>query len=364
MTDEEYMQLALDTIVELPSFVSPNPRVGCVIVKDNQIIGQGSTRPPGGNHAEIEALEDAQRKGHDVKGATVYVTLEPCAHQGRTGPCADALIKAGVARVVAAMTDPDPRVSGEGFTRLIAAGVDVYSGVLEAEAREMNVGYFSRILKHRPWVRLKMAASLDGRTALTNGVSQWITSATARDDAQVWRARADAIITGIGTVASDNPKLTVRNRSMTKQPKRIILDSDLSIDINAQVLDEGNAWIFCAEPNLEKWMMLKDKGIEVIPVPGDDNKVDIMVMLDELAHREINEVHVEAGAALSGSFIKTGCIDEFLFYLAPSLIGYGQDMFHLPVISEMKDLIRLEFTSVEMVGADLRILARYKKDIS
>lgn len=362
MTDEEWMQCALDTIVELPSFVAPNPRVGCVIVKDDRLIGQGSTRPPGGNHAEIEALEDAVRKGYDVKGATVYVTLEPCAHQGRTGPCADALIKAGVARVVAAMTDPDPRVSGEGFMRLIAAGVDVYSGVLEAKAREMNVGYCSRILRHRPWMRLKIAASLDGRIALTNGKSQWITSAPARDDAQIWRARADAIITGIGTVINDNPKLTVRNMNINKQPRRIIVDSSLSIDLNANVLAEGNAWIFCAEPNPEKWMQLRDIGIDVIPIPGSDGKVDLMLMLDELAHREINEVHIEAGAVLSGSFIQLRCVDEFLFYLAPSLIGRGQDMFHLPLISEMKNQIQLEFIEVDRVGVDLRILARLKKE--
>lgn len=358
MSHDEFMRYAIGMLNESPFHVAPNPSVGCVIVRDGRIIGQGSTRPPGGNHAEIEALEDATRKGHDVSGATVYVTLEPCSHHGRTAPCADALIRAGVSRVVAAMTDPDPRVSGEGFARLMAAGIDVISGVLENEAREMNLGFLSRVERGRPWVRLKAAASLDGRTALPDGKSQWITSSAARDDGHGWRARADAILTGIGTVTSDNPQLTVRAVDVPYQPRRIVVDSGLRLSPDANVLAGGGTWIFCAQPDPEKMALLKEKGADIIPMPGKDGRVDLPAMMAELASREINKVHVEAGAILNGALVQAGCADELLVYLAPSLIGEGRGICNLPALASLDDQVRMRFRDVAMVGPDLRVIAR------
>lgn len=358
MPHEIFMRRALETIRELPAAIAPNPRVGCVIVKNGRVIGEGSTRPPGGNHAEIEALADAARKGHAVSGATVYVTLEPCAHYGRTPPCADALIEAGVAKVVAAVKDPDPRVAGRGLARLEAAGVATVSGVLEEAAREMNLGFFSRLERGRPWVRIKAAASLDGRTALENGQSQWITSNAAREDGNRWRARADAILTGIGTVLDDNPQLTVRAVAVAKQPRRVIVDSRLRTPPDAKVLAGGGAWVFCAQAEKEKVARLQDAGAEVILLPGKDGRVDLPAMLHELARREINKVHVEAGAILSGALIAAGCADELLLYLAPSLIGPGRELCRLPKLDALQDGIRMRFGEIAAIGPDCRILAR------
>jgi diaminohydroxyphosphoribosylaminopyrimidine deaminase/5-amino-6-(5-phosphoribosylamino)uracil reductase len=358
MPHDNFMRIAIELVRERPFHVAPNPRVGCVIVRDGQIIGQGSTRPPGGNHAEIEALEDAAGKGHDVKGSTVYVTLEPCSHHGRTAPCADALIRAGVSRVVAAMTDPDPRVSGEGFARLMAAGIDVISGVLENEAREMNPGFLSRIERGRPWIRMKIAASLDGKTALENGQSQWITSAVARHDSHIWRARADAILTGIGTVISDDPQLTVRAVEVTSQPQRVVVDSHLRISPDASVLAGGGTWIFCVRADQEKTGPLKAKGAEIVPMPGKNGAVDLPAMMAELARREINEVHVEAGAILNGALIQAKCVDELLVYMAPSLVGEGRGMCSLPVLASLEDRVRMRFRDIAVIGPDLRMIAR------
>lgn len=358
MSHDEFMRHAMEAVSQSPSHVAPNPRVGCVIVRDGRIIGQGSTCPPGGNHAEIEALDDAARKGHGVKGATVYVTLEPCSHHGRTAPCADALIRAGVSRVVAAMTDPDPRVSGEGFARLMAAGIDVISGVLENEAREMNLGFLSRTERGRPWVRLKAAASLDGRTALPDGQSQWITSPAARDDGHRWRARADAILTGIGTVESDDPQLTVRAVEVSSQPQRIVVDSRLRISPDANVLAGGGTWIFCAQPDPKKEALLKEKGADIIVMPGKNSRVDLPAMMAELARREINKVHVEAGAILNGALVQAGCVDEWLVYMAPSLIGEGRSICSLPALASLGDQVRMQFRDVARVGEDIRVIAR------
>lgn len=358
MTHDEYMRCAIEVVSNPPSFVSPNPQVGCVIVRDDRIIGAGATQPPGGNHAEIEALEDAARKGHDVRGATVYVTLEPCAHHGRTGPCADALIKAGVSTVVAAMTDPDPRVSGEGLARLKAAGIDVISGVLEDEAREMNLGFLSRIERGRPWVRMKIAASLDGRTALLNGQSQWITSEAARNDGQLWRARADAILTGIGTVHSDDPQLTVRTGDVSFQPKRIIVDSRLRIAPDAKVLSREGAWVFCAVPDPKKVEELRSAGVEISIMPDKNWAVDLQGLMRELGARGINEVHIEAGGILNGALLRAGCVDELLVYMAPSLIGEGRGMYSVLALESLDDKINLRFHEVTVIGPDLRIIAR------
>jgi riboflavin biosynthesis protein RibD len=358
MPHDEFMRHAIKMVDERPSHVAPNPNVGCVIVKNGRIIGRGSTRPPGGNHAEIEALEDAAGKGHEVKGATVYVTLEPCSHHGRTAPCADALIRAGVSCVVSAMTDPDPRVSGEGFARLMAAGIDVISGVLENEAREMNLGFLSRIERGRPWVRMKAAASLDGKTALPGGQSQWITSPAARDDGHLWRARADAILTGIGTIKSDDPQLTVRAVGASFPPRRIVVDSRLRISPDANVLAGGGTWIFCAQPDPGKAGLLKEKGADIIVMPGKNGMVDLPAMMAELARREINKVHVEAGAILNGALVQAGCVDELLVYLAPSLMGEGRGICRLPALTSLDDQIRMQFRDVALLGQDLRVIAR------
>lgn len=342
---------------------APNPAVGCVIVKDGQIIGSGFTQPPGGNHAEIQALQDAAAKGHDVRGATVYVTLEPCSHFGRTPPCADALVRAGVAKVVTAMDDPNPLVAGQGKARLQAAGIAVESGVLAAQARELNIGFFTRMQTGKPWVRLKVAASLDGKTALHNGQSQWITSQAARDDGHMWRARAGAILTGIGTVKEDNPQLTVRTAQLAwqplRQPLRVIVDSKLSISPDAKILAGGGNLIFCATVNAEKQALLEQQGAEVVVLPNAGGKVDLPQVMLELGKRQINELHVEAGSKLNASLIREHCVDELLVYLAPSILGDGRGMFSLPALESLQDKLTLKFHQIKQIGEDLRILARF-----
>lgn len=341
---------------------APNPAVGCVIVKDGQVIGEGFTQPPGGNHAEIEAIADATAKGHDIRGATVYVTLEPCSHFGRTPPCADALVRAGVAKVVVATVDPNPLVAGQGMARLQAAGITVESGVLEVLARELNIGFFTRMQSGKPWVRLKVAASLDGKTALHNGQSQWITSQAARDDGHMWRARAAAILTGIGTVREDNPQLTVRSvRTMplVRQPLRVIVDSKLSINPDAKVLAGGGNLIFSAVIDMHKQAQLAQRGAEVVVSPNSGGKVDLQQVITELGRRQINELHVEAGSKLNASLISAGCVDELLIYLAPAILGDGRSMFDLPALTTLQDKFSLKFHEIKQVGEDLRILARF-----
>ncbi len=338
---------------------APNPRVGCVITRNGRIIGDGWTQPPGGNHAEIEALNDARAKGHDVRGATVYVTLEPCSHFGRTPPCCDALISAGVARVVAAVQDPNPLVAGQGVARLQAAGIAVECDVLADEARELNIGFFSRMQRGRPWVRMKVAASLDGKTALPNGQSQWITSAAAREDGHLWRARACAILSGIGTVKQDDPQLTVRAVETPRQPRRIVVDSKLGIDADARVLAGGGTWVATARRDPDKEAMLRDQGAEVLFLPNPQGKVDLPQLMQELGRRQINELHIEAGAKLNGSLIREGCVDELLMYLAPQLLGQGFGMFDLPALERLDDKIALKFHEVRPIGDDLRLLARF-----
>ncbi|MBC7500032.1 MAG: bifunctional diaminohydroxyphosphoribosylaminopyrimidine deaminase/5-amino-6-(5-phosphoribosylamino)uracil reductase RibD [Herminiimonas sp.] len=338
---------------------APNPRVGCVIVKDRQVIGEGYTQPAGQAHAEVQALADATRRGHDVRGATVYVTLEPCSHYGRTPPCTDALIGAGVGQVVAAIGDPNPLVAGQGIARLLAAGIETSCGVLESDARELNIGFFSRMQRQRPWVRMKVAASLDGKTALHDGRSQWITSQAARDDGHWWRARACAILTGIGTVKDDDPQMNVRAIDTPRQPYRIIIDSNLQIDPDARVLDTPGTWIFAARPHPDKEARLRDKGAEVVFLPNAAGKVDLPELMLELGRRQINELHVEAGSKLNGSLIREHCVDELLLYLAPSIIGDARGLFDLPPPATLDDKYALMFHRIEQIGPDLRILARF-----
>lgn len=357
--DTDGIRLALQWAAKGMFSTSPNPRVGCVIARNGRIIGEGYTQPAGQAHAEVQALRDAASRGNDVRGATVYVTLEPCSHFGRTPPCADALVRAGVARVVAAVKDPNPLVAGEGLARLQAAGIEVVSGVLEDEAREMNIGFMSRMQRGRPWVRLKAAASLDGRTALHNGASQWITSANARDDGHWWRARACAVLTGIGTVKEDDPLLNVRAVPTPRQPRRIVIDSRLEIDPSARILDGGGTWIFAAGADAGKAAKLEERGAEVILLPDACGKVDLHAMMRELGRRQINELHVEAGSKLNGSLIREGCVDELLLYLAPSLLGQARPMFDLPALESLEGRRMLAYHDVRQVGPDLRILARF-----
>ncbi|PIL44620.1 riboflavin biosynthesis protein RibD [Massilia eurypsychrophila] len=358
LNDTDGMTLALEWAARGMFITAPNPRIGCVIVQGGAVIGAGHTQPAGQAHAEIEALRDAAARGNDVRGATAYVTLEPCNHHGRTPPCSDALVRAGLGRVVAAMEDPNPLVAGQGLARLKAAGIAVASGVLAEQAYEMNIGFFSRMRRGLPWVRLKAAASLDGMTALHSGESQWITGPEARADGHAWRARACAILTGIGTVKADDPQLTVRGIDTPRQPRRVIVDSNLDIALDARVLAGAASWIVAASANPAKEAALRAAGHEVIMLPNDAGKVDLPALMRELGRREINEVHVEAGAKLNGSLIREGCVDELLVYLAPSLIGDAQGMFAIGPLQSLELRQRLKFHEVKQVGEDLRILAR------
>ncbi len=338
--------------------------MGCVIVSaDGQLLGAGATQRTGGPHAEIMALRDAQARGNSVIGATAYVTLEPCSHQGRTGPCCDALIAAGIKKVVASLTDPNPRVGGQGFERLRAAGIEVEVGPGAAESRELNIGFFSRMVRGTPWVRMKVAASLDGQTALENGTSQWITSAPARADGHAWRARACAVLTGIGTVLEDNPRLDVREVDTPRQPQLVVVDSRLETPLDAHLFIAGRAiTIYATVPNDVKKAALEARGATVIYCPGrqpgTEGKVDLAAMLRDLATREINEIHVEAGHKLNGSLVREGLVDEFLLYLAPKLLGAGRGMVNIGPLAELSQAIELEFRETTMIGPDLRILAR------
>lgn len=358
-SDLEGMRLALEWAAKGLFTTSPNPRIGCVIVRDGVVIGEGVTQAAGQDHAEIQALKDARRRGHDVRGATAYVTLEPCSHHGRTPPCADALVREGLGRVVAAMEDPNPLVAGNGMARLAAAGIEVASGLLAEQAYEMNVGFFHRMRHGLPWVRMKTAASLDGMTALHNGQSQWITGPEARADGHAWRARACAILTGIGTVKADDPQLNVRAVETPRQPRRIVVDSKLEINPQARVLEGGGTWIVAASRHPEKEAALRERGAEIIVLPNAHGKVDLPELMRELGRRQINELHVEAGGKLNGSLIREGCVNELLVYLAPTLLGDAQGMFALPALTELSGKHNLKFHEVKQVGADLRILARF-----
>ena len=363
LNDTEGMALALAWAAKGMAITAPNPRIGCVIVRDGQVIGAGHTQPAGQAHAEIQAMRDAQQRGLDVRGATAYVTLEPCSHYGRTPPCSNALVQAGIGRVVAAMLDPNPLVAGRGLAQLEAAGIAVTCGVLADQAHELNIGFFSRMRRGLPWVRLKVAASLDGATALADGESQWITGADARADGHTWRARAQAILTGIGTIKADDPKLTVRGIDTPLPPRRVIVDSRLEIDPGARILQGDPCWIVSAvdlqEQGAEKAALLRAAGHEVIALPNAKGKVDLPALIQELGRREINEVHVEAGSKLNASLVREGCVDELLVYLAPSLIGPGQGMFDLPPLARLADKRRLRFHDLARVGDDIRILARF-----
>ena len=361
-----HMRTALALAEQARLICPPNPAVGCVIVgRDGEVLGQGHTQPVGQAHAEIMALRDAAARGLPVQDATAYATLEPCAHQGRTGPCCDALVAAGIARVVASIEDPNPRVAGQGLARLKAAGVEVLVGPGAEASRELNIGFFSRMVRKTPWVRMKMAASLDGTTALPNGESQWITSSAARADGHAWRARACAVLTGIGTVLEDNPRLDVRDVATPRQPHVVVVDSQLQTPPDARLLIAGRAcYIYCAAPNdtafQARKQALESQGAVVVELPNAHNKVNLPAMLADLAAKGVNELHVEAGTKLNGSFIREGLVDEMLVYLAPCVLGEGLAMAHFGPLTQLDQGLSLDFKSVEKIGPDVRILARVK----
>ncbi|KQW57620.1 bifunctional diaminohydroxyphosphoribosylaminopyrimidine deaminase/5-amino-6-(5-phosphoribosylamino)uracil reductase RibD [Variovorax sp. Root411] len=360
----KFMTQALDLARQAGPETDPNPRVGCVLVDANgAVIGQGRTQQVGGPHAEVMALRDAAARGHSVAGATAFVTLEPCAHHGRTGPCCDALVAAGVGRVVASLADPNPLVAGQGFERLRAAGVEVEVGSGAEEARELNIGFFSRMVRKTPWVRLKAAASLDGKTGLHNGVSQWITSEPARADGHAWRARASAALTGVGTVLEDDPRLDVRLVETTRQPHVVVIDSQLQTPPDAKLFLPGRAvWIYAAAQDSSRASALEARGATITFLPNAHGKVDLAAMLRDLARREVNELHVEAGHKLNGSLLREGLVDELLVYLAPKLIGDGLGMasgIHMGgPLADLAGALPLEFRTIDRVGPDLRIVAR------
>jgi diaminohydroxyphosphoribosylaminopyrimidine deaminase/5-amino-6-(5-phosphoribosylamino)uracil reductase len=356
--DHRYMARALELAERGLYTTTPNPRVGCVVVREGAVVGEGWHERAGAPHAEVHALAQA---GGRARGATAYVSLEPCVHQGRTGPCAQALLEAGVARVVAAMRDPNPLVGGKGLDELGRGGVDVAAGLLEDEARELNIGFVSRMTRGRPWVRLKVAASLDGRTALANGRSQWITGEHARRDGHHWRARACAVLTGAGTVHEDDPRLTVRDVPTSRQPLRVVVDSKLETPLSAKVLEGGGTLVACAREDKAKIAALKAKGADVVVMPNSAGKVELAELFHELGRREMNEVHVEAGHRLNGSLLREGCVDELLVYLAAGVLGdQARGMFELPDLADLSGRRDLAVRDLRMVGPDIRVIARLK----
>lgn len=342
----------------------PNPRVGCVLHDARgAAAGEGFTQYAGGPHAEVMALRDARSRGVDLRGGTAWVSLEPCAHHGRTPPCCDALIDAGLARVVVATADPFPQVAGQGLARMQAAGIDVVvaEGDVALAARELNIGFFSRVIRSRPWVRMKLAASLDGRTALPNGASQWITGPPARLDGQRWRQRAGAVLTGIGTVLSDNPRLNVRDLPTTLQPLRVVLDSRWRTPVEARILQPpGEVLVVGAEPDADRQQALHDAGARTWhpPIARAASKVEPAVVLTMLAGMGVNELHLEAGPTLSGAWLASGVVDELVLYMAPRLLGPGRPLAELPELFALDQAIGLQLVDAQPVGGDLRIRLR------
>ncbi len=367
--DLRRLRQALALAAESIGLSDPNPRVGCVIVAPDghRVIGRGHTQQAGGPHAEAQALAAVQAAGHDPRGATAYVTLEPCAHQGRTPPCAAALATAGITRVVTIAVDPNPLVNGQGVALLREAGaaVDLVDGsdddsaALRAEARALNIGFFSRMLRARPWVRLKIAASLDGRTALPDGRSQWITGEAARADGHAWRRRASAVLTGIGTVLADDPRLDVRRVPTVMQPLRVVLDSSLRTPPNARILDApGRALLYTRDGNAERAAALRSRGAEVTHVAaGTDGRADLDAVLADLAARGVNELHVEAGGRLNGALLQYDLVDELLLYVAPMLLGEGSPLAKMPAPAALAEAARFRFRPPCALADDLRITA-------
>ncbi len=362
--ETSWMQRALALAEAAVGLTEPNPRVGCVIVSADgrTLLGQGHTQAAGQAHAEVMALRDAQAAGRELRGATAYVTLEPCAHHGRTPPCCDALIAAGLARVVVAVGDPNPAVNGQGVARLRAASIQVDwadAGLAQA-SREINLGFFSRMTRGHPWVRMKLAASLDGRTALENGQSQWITGEAARTDGHAWRKRAGAVLTGVGTVLADNTRMDVRLVPTARQPLRCVVDARLDTPATARLLDVPDAPVvfYCNEPTPERAAALQSRGADICRLPGLDSRVDLAAVLGDLARRQVNELHLEAGQRLNAAWLQAGLVDELLLYQAPMLVGAGQGLAALGPYSALAQAARWRYHTVDRVGDDLRLLLR------
>ena len=354
--DSVYMAQALRLAERGLYTTSPNPRVGCVLVADEKIVGSGWHERAGEPHAEVLALRES---GMAARGATAFVTLEPCSHHGRTPPCADALIAAGVVRVVVAVQDPNPQVAGQGIAKLCAAGIQVECGLMEAAARELNIGFFARMERGTPWLRSKIAASLDGRTALANGVSQWITGDAARLDVQYWRARSCAVLTGIDTVLADDARLNVREIETARQPLRVVLDSQLRMPLTARMLSEKNVLIYAAVRDPEKIAALEKTGASVSVLPDGNGKVDLPAVLRDLAQRGCNEVLVESGSTLNGALLRAGLVDELLLYLAPQFLGdAARGMAQLGELTKLDQRIVLKWQDVRQIGNDLRIMVK------
>ena len=362
-TDHQLLLQAIRLAEGSIGLSEPNPRVGCVLHDAHgQAAGEGFTQQAGGPHAEVMALRQAVAAGRSLAGGTAWVSLEPCAHHGRTPPCVDALIAAGLNRVVVACTDPFAQVAGQGIARLRAAGIKVdlaeSSATLKA-ARELNIGFFSRVQRHRPWVRMKVAASLDGRTALSDGSSQWITSEAARADGHLWRRRAGAVLTGIGTVRDDDPKLDVRGFDMPRQPLRVVLDSGFATPPTARVLQgPGRKLVVGARDETLRMAQLRAAGADLLLLTNDQGRVDLPALLTKLATDGVNELHVEAGATLNAALLQTGLVDELLVYLAPKLLGPGRDIAALPALKQLSQAIELRFEDVYRVGDDVCLRAR------
>lgn len=364
--DVFFMRQALALAEEALYVPSPNPRVGCVIVRDAQVIGRGATQAVGSHHAEVMALQDMRARGLTAEGATVYITLEPCSHHGRTPPCVDALISAKPERVVFAHFDPNPHVAGRGMQMLRDAGIEVNVGICADLALAVNPGFVSRMTRGVPYVWMKIAASLDGRTALSNGVSQWITGAEARADGHHWRARSCVVMTGIGTVRADDPQMNVRHVATMRQPRRAVIDPGFEINEDAAILKGEGAIVFTGDQNAEKFARLTDRGVQVVYVPEDDapasgrvrRRVDMRAMMKWLGEHDANEVHIEAGSGLNGALLNADCVDELLIYLAPMLLGEGMGMAQLPTLTKLDGVQRFEFTDLKQLGADVRLRAR------
>ena len=357
--DIAHMTLALQ-LAECGLYTTtPNPRVGCVLVRDGKIVGTGWHQRAGEPHAEILALRMA---GTQAQGATAYVTLEPCSHHGRTPPCADALVQAGIQRIVAAMQDPNPLVSGQGLARLANAGVMVECGLLETEAHRLNPGFIKRMRYNLPWLRIKTAASLDGRTALNNGISQWITGTAARQDVHAWRARSCAMLTGIGTVLADNPRLTVRDIDTPRQPWRIVLDSQLRTPPQANILDTPGTLIVCATYVASRAAALESRGAEILLLPNDNQQIDLSRLLTLLTQRGINEVMVEAGATLNGAFLTQQLVDEWIAYIAPTILGnHARSLFTLPELTSLTQAQYGTITDIRQIGTDCRLILQFEQ---
>jgi diaminohydroxyphosphoribosylaminopyrimidine deaminase/5-amino-6-(5-phosphoribosylamino)uracil reductase len=363
VVDHQFMSEAIAEAQKALYLSNPNPRVGCVIVKDGQVIGRGFTQKVGSAHAEVQALAHAKALGNDPAGSTIYVTLEPCSHTGRTPPCADALMNAKPAKVIVAMSDPNPLVSGKGLEKLRTAGIEVQCGLLESEAQALNRGFISRMTRGLPWVRMKIAASLDGKTALPDGRSQWITGPLARADGHHWRAQACAIVTGVGTVKEDDPTLNVRDVHTERQPWRIIVDSKLETPVSAKILnqlDHSGVIIVCASLDSadmqQKAKAFTERGIEVIAMANPFGKVDLPKLFAYLAtEREMNEIHVEAGFKLNGSLLREHCVDELLLYYAPFLMGEGIGMASISPLNSLDSRQDWQVIDHSLFGPDLRM---------